>query len=756
MQNYNTGQLRLEEVPVPICRSGGVLVRTAYSLVSAGTERMKVEQARMSLLAKARARPDKVRQVVQSVQQSGLIETYHKVRERLDALTPLGYSLAGTVEAAGSGIDELQVGQRVACAGEGIAGHAEFVFVPRNLCVPVPDGVDLKDAAFSTVGAIALQGVRQAAAGIGDNVLVIGLGLVGLLAVQIFQAAGCQVIGVDLDPRKLELARRCGADLTIAHDDAALEEVVRAATGGIGPDIACITASTASSEPLELAGRCLRDRGRVVVVGMVKVEADWQTYYQKELSVVMSRSYGPGRYDRTYEQKGIDYPVGYVRWTERRNLEEFLRLIATGRVSPGRLNPEVFKFDDAPSAYQQLHEQAGRHAVGILFEYPPDAALERTVLTPPSATKALPQAGAICVGLIGAGNFATATLIPALKASGTRLRAVCSAGGLSARSAARRHGFELAASDYHEVLADSAVSAVVIATRHDTHAPIAAEALRAGKHVFVEKPLALTRDQLDEVMAAQAASSAILMPGFNRRFSPLAIAVRDQFANRRGPIEVVCRVNAGSLKADSWYKDTEEGGWRILSEGCHFVDLIQFICGSPPVRVSAEMIGGGIPGAQNDNCTVTLRMQDGSVGTLVYVANGHPQFEKERVEVFGQGQTAVIENWRRALLYAGRRCRKLRGHGKGHAQELAAFLEALRRGSASPVSPLEAAAVTLACIAIGEALMCGRAQDIPLQSSPVVSSVSPLWDGEAAAGPVAGRNGNGRAGQERTDVDQPH
>jgi predicted dehydrogenase/threonine dehydrogenase-like Zn-dependent dehydrogenase len=706
VQNYNTGELRLEDVPVPVCRTGGVVVRTAYSLISAGTERMKVEQARMSLLAKARARPDKVRQVIQSVKQVGLAETINKVRERLDSLTPLGYSLAGVVEEVGGGIDEFAVGDRVACAGEGIACHAEFVSVPRNLCVRVSDGVDLKDAAFATVGAIAMNGVRQAGVTLGDSVLVIGLGLVGLLGVQILKAAGCRVIGIDTDPAKLDLARQCGADLALARGDEALEQQIRDYTGGLGVDAAYIAASTKSADPMTLAGEVVRDRGKVIIVGMVNVEADWQTYYMKELSVVMARSYGPGRYDRTYEQKGIDYPVGYVRWTERRNLEEFVRLLSTGQIQPSRMAPAVFKIDEAPAVYQQLHAGSANGAVAMLFEYPADAPVQRRV--------ALPKAGAngkvvgpVGIGMIGAGNFTTGTLIPALKrADGVRLRAICSAGGLSARSAAGRHGFEYCASDYHELLADPEIHAIVIATHHDTHARFAAEAMRAGKHVFVEKPLALTREQLDEVVAAQAETGRILMVGYNRRFSPLSIAVRDFFAGRSSPIEVVCRVNAGALKADSWYQDAEEGGWRIISEGCHFVDLISFICGSRPARVYAEMIGGDVAGAQNDNCCVTLKMEDGSIGTLIYVANGDPCFEKERIEVFGQGRTAVIENWHVARLIAKGRTRKVRPGrtGKGHGNELPAFVSAIANPRQARLRFDDAVATTQTSLAVVDSL----------------------------------------------------
>lgn len=711
VQNYKTGKLTVDDVPVPICRSGGVLVRSAYSLVSAGTERMKVTQAKMSMLQMAKARPDKVKQVMQSVKQVGLTETINKVTERLDTLTPLGYSLAGYVEEVGGGLDEFAIGDAVACAGEGIACHAEYVFVPRNLCAPIPDGVDLKDAAFTTVGAIAMNGVRQAGVTVGDSVLVIGLGLVGLLAVQILKAAGCTVIGVDVDASKLAMATTCGADVAIARGDAGLEDIIAQVTSGFGPDVAYVAASTKSSDPMELSGKVLRDRGKVVVVGMVPVEADWQTYYHKELQVVMSRSYGPGRYDRQYELRGIDYPVGYVRWTERRNMESFLQLIKSGSVKPSVMAPELFKVDDAPTAYEQLRESPGRHATGILFEYDAPAVSRRVSVTSGANGSVAGKTGSVGVAMIGAGNFATGTLIPALKAcEGVRLQAICSAGGLSARSAARRHGFAYCASDMGEVLSDDSVDAVVIATRHDTHSKFAADALRAGKHVFVEKPLALTVEQLDEVIAAKGASSCVAMPGYNRRFSPLSVAVRDFFASRSSPIEIVCRVNAGEIKADSWYQDAEEGGWRIVSEGCHWVDLIQFICGCPPVAVFANMVGGSVSGRQNDNCIVNLKMADGSVASLAYLANGDPFFDKERIEVFGQHKTGVIENWRYALLSAGGKTQKVKpgNSGKGHKHEMAEFVRAIREGREPSLTFDQATACTRATFAIATSMVSNQ------------------------------------------------
>lgn len=706
VQNYRTGELKLEDVPVPLCKAGGVLVRTRYSLVSTGTEMMKVDQARMSLLEKARSRPDKVKQVLQNVQQKGLVETYKLVQERLNALTPIGYSLAGVVEEVGANVDEFAVGDLVACGGEGLASHAEFVSVPKNLVARVPANVDLKDAAYTTVGAIAMHGVRQGESWLGDTVLVVGLGLVGLLGVQVLRSAGCRVIAVDLDPRRVEQALKCGAEVAMRRDDPALMDAIYTLTDGAGVDLVYLAASTKSTDPMNLAGEAVRDRGRVVIVGMLPVEADWRTYYAKEVSVLMSRSYGPGRYDRNYEMRGLDYPIGYVRWTQRRNMGSFLQLVADGKVEPAKLGRGVFPLDAAPQVYDQLHDSAKDSPISVLFEYPAEAPLSRKITVGPDGAVAGKTPGRVRVGLIGAGNFATGTLIPALKqCANVELRAICSSGGLSSRSVAGRHGFGYCASDISELLKDQSVDAVVIATHHDTHARFTVQALEAGKHVFVEKPLALTAEELQQIAAARTKAGKIVMPGFNRRFSPLSVAVRDWFAGRSSPIEVVCRVNAGALKADSWYRDAEEGGWRILSEGCHFVDLIQYICGCPAVEVYAAMIGGAVAGQQNDNCTVTLRLADGSLGTLVYLANGDPYFEKERIEVFGQQKAALIDNWRQARLSGGGKTRKVSpgGTGKGHGLEMAAFVAGLSSGGeALPFA--EAVATTETTLAICESL----------------------------------------------------
>ena len=714
VQNYRTGELWLEDIPVPICKPGHILVRNEFSLVSTGTEKMKVSQARMSLVEKAKARPDQVKQVLQNVTQHGVKATFNKVQERLSALSPLGYSSAGIVVETGSGIDHLHLGDRVACAGEGLACHAEFVLVPKNLCAKIPDQVSSRHGAFSTVGAIAMNGVRQAKVGLGDSVLVIGLGLVGLLAIQLLRAAGCRVIGVDVDESKLALAKTCGAHQVFQRDDENLPTAIAHLTQNNGVDCVYIAASAPNADPMDLAGELARDRATVVVVGMIPVHADWRVYYGKELSIVMARSYGPGRYDRNFEQKGIDYPIGYVPWTQRRNLEEFLRLIEEGAIDPARLAAAEFELEQAPQAYQEMHDAPGKHAVGMLFRYPENTPIERKINTHHPKTRHNsnhPGTGnSIRVGVIGAGNFTTATLIPALKQSQhTSLHAICSATGLSAKSAANRHEFRYATSDATEIFQDPEIDAVIIATRHDSHADFACQALRQGKHVFVEKPLALNDQELQQLIAAAQASSAILMPGFNRRFSPLSQALRDFFPQQNGPVEIICRVNAGAIEKDSWYQDAEEGGWRIVSEGCHFIDLISYLGQSLPTSVSAMMVGGDVQGGQHENCMATLALENGSIASLVYVANGDAGFEKERIEVFGQGRAGVIENWQSVKLSQQGKLKKIRpaGTGKGHQAEIDAFIAAIRGQSPSPISLESAVRTTQTTFKIRDGLIQG-------------------------------------------------
>jgi polar amino acid transport system substrate-binding protein len=691
-------------------RPGGVLVRTAFSLISAGTERAKVEVARKNLLGKALARPDQVRQVLAAARQSGLAATYQKVRSRLDALSPLGYSLAGIVTAVGANVDGLAVGDRVACMGAGYANHAEVVFVPQRLCARLPDGVSYQAGTFGTLGAIALQGLRQAAPTLGETAGVVGLGLLGLLTVQLLRASGCRVVGVDVNAGRCELARQLGAEAATAPDDPALDALARR-FGPAGLDALILTAATASSAPIELAARLARDRARVVVVGAVGLHVPRGPFYDKELTLRLSRSYGPGRYDPRYEEQGVDYPIGYVRWTEGRNLSAFLDLLAAGRVDTAPLATHKFALVDAEQAYALVTGKTQEPFLGVLLDYglPPEGAPAPLAEGPVQVRPQASADGRVGVALLGAGSFAQSMLLPHLaRQPGVRLRVVATRSGLTARSVAERAGFETCTANMQAALADPAAGLVVIASRHDSHAALAAAALRAGKAVFVEKPLALSAAELAEVEAAHAAAIApFLMVGFNRRFAPLLGELRQHLNAGGEPLALHYRVNAGYIPLEHWTQDPAIGGGRILGEVCHFVDLLAHVAGGPVVSVHAYTTPDG-GRYRRDNLAAVLRFAGGSVGTLIYAANGDKDLGKERLEGFGGGRAAVLEDFHTLRLYGSGPARTRRAApDKGHAAEMAALVRAVRAGEAAPVPLAEAAHATRVTFAIVESLETG-------------------------------------------------
>jgi predicted dehydrogenase/threonine dehydrogenase-like Zn-dependent dehydrogenase len=664
------------DVPAPELRPGWLLVANRASLISAGTERTKIVTGEKNLLQKARARPDLVRKVVDKARGEGIRSARGTARDRLEALAPIGYSSAGVVLEVGEGVDGIAPGDRVACGGEG-AGHAEILAVPRNLVAAIPEGVGFEDAAYATVGAIALHGVRQAEVGLGDTVGVIGLGLVGQLAARLLAAAGCRVVGIDLDDAAVELVRPVAAT-ALARADASLDASVHAATDGLGLDKVLLCASSASSDPLELAARLARDRGRIVVVGETRIDVDRAPLYEKELELRMSRSYGPGRYDREDEERGRDLPAGYVRWTEQRNMQAFLDLVAAGRIIPSELTPHRFPIDDAPEAYRiVVHPAEGERAFGTLLTY------DEQPMRAAAAAPRTPRSAQPGVAVIGAGAFARSTLIPALRGEGARLVAVASNRGLSAADVASRFGFDRAGS-IEEILADDGVGAVVIATRHASHASLATAALRAGKAVFVEKPLALTREQLENVEGALA-SDSMLMVGFNRRFAPLVAQLQAELAGT-GDLMLSMRVNAGLLPDDHWLHDAEDGGGRLLGEGCHFVDLLAHLAGSPAVSAHAVAVPQpGRPIHCSDSFAAHIRF-GGAVGTLVYSGGGDPRLPKERLEAFGGGAAAVLDDFRLLAVHrSGKRREWKSSHDKGHRAEIKRFLGAVA-GEAEPPS----------------------------------------------------------------------
>lgn len=704
VQNFRTGELALEDVPSPAARAGGLVVRTAASVVSAGTEKTKIDLARKSLVGKAMARPDQVRKVLDTLKKEGVVNTYHKVRNKLDSLSPLGYSAAGRVVAVGDGCEGFSVGDAVACAGAGYANHAELLWVPPNLCARIPDGVALEAAAFSTIGAIALQGVRQAQAQLGETIAVIGLGLIGQLTVQLLRASGCRVVGIDVDPWKVELAQQHGIDLALVRG-ADVVGRTHQLTDGRGADAIIITAAAPDNDPVVLAGELARDRAHVVLVGAVPLEVPRSPFYEKELDIRMSRSYGPGRYDRGYEERGLDYPIGYVRWTENRNMQAFLRALETRQVSVEKLITHRVPVLEAERAYDLIAGTLDERFLGVVLHYPEDAPPPPRVIATPGVRGGRTAA---TVGFIGAGSFAGGTLIPILKAlPGVTLGKVCTASGLSARDAAIRHGFAASVSEPADILEDDATSAVVIATRHDSHAALAARALGRGKAVFVEKPLALDRAQLDEVLAA-AEHNPRLTVGFNRRFSPHTAHVRRALAGA-GALVIQIRVNAGPVAADSWIHDPASGGGRLLGEVCHFIDLAQAIAGARIERVYAVGIGLPDPASRlRDNLCVSLELTDGSVASIAYTSKGDVALGKERIEVFGGGIAAVIDDFRVTTVTRGGRTRQLKTRqDKGHAEEMRRFMAMATAGAPPPIDLADLRSASLATIAALESLALG-------------------------------------------------
>ncbi|WP_030267126.1 bi-domain-containing oxidoreductase [Streptomyces sp. NRRL B-24484] len=720
VQNYKSGELAVLDVPVPGCKPGGVLVRSVFSLISTGTELMKVSEAGMSMLGKARSRPDQVAKVMQSVATNGLPATYRKVMGKLDSYTPLGYSLCGVVEQVGAGIDDVKVGDLVACAGNEHALHAELNWVPKNLYAPVPDGLAPRHAAFGTVGSIALQGVRQGEPQLGEVALVIGLGLIGQLVVQLLAAAGVRVVGADPDPVRCELAEHLGAAACGDPSSAAVEAAVAELTGGHGVDQVYLAAGGGSNQPVELAARLCRDRGRVVDIGKCRLDLPWNAYYEKELDVRFSRSYGPGRYDPEYELEGRDYPIGYVRWTERRNLACFLDLMARGRVGVEPLISHVADFDDAVETYRHL-EDGELKAVAVLFRYP-DAPDEATAQAPavavpavrrggPAPAPARPAGTPVRLAFVGAGNYATSMLLPHLEQrDGVVLSTVVTTTALSAANAQRKFGFAHATTDLDAVLGDPSVDAVFVVTRHSSHAELTRRALLAGKAVFVEKPLALTEDELAGVLAAvEESCNDRLQVGFNRRFAPLLREARSRFGARTGPASLRYLVNAGRLQHGSWYLRQDSEGSRFAGEGGHFIDTASWLLDADPVSVYAVAPAG------NEDLQVVLRYPDGSTATLSYVTTGASGFPKETLDLVADGKVLKLDDFVRASVHfegtAGRRrwvsSRLPKARDKGQAAELAAFVRAVRTGGPMPV-PLESlVATTAATLAVRAALAGG-------------------------------------------------
>ncbi len=716
IQNMKSGELKVDSVPPPALKAGGILVKNHYSLISAGTEKSSVDLGKMNLIQKARSRPEDVKKVLQEIKQTGFLATYKKVMSKLDAGKPLGYSCAGVVIAMDPVASMFRVGDRVACGGGGYASHSDIVFVPKNLAVKVPAGVGLDEAAYTTLGAIAMQGVRQANPTLGENVVVIGLGLVGLLAVQILKANGCRVFGIDMNPENVRLAKKVGAD-DACERNADVITLVHSFTEGYGADAVVIAAATRSSDPVSLAGEIARDRSRIVMIGATGMNFPRGPYYAKELEFKLSRSYGPGRYDSNYEERGVDYPIGFVRWTENRNMKEFVNLLRDKKVDVKSLTTHRFPIDSAAKAYKLISGESKEKYIGIILEYEEETGeskgqkLKVKIEKSSEAFKNSP----LTVGFIGAGSFAQANLLPSLKTIPNIIfDTVCTASGITAKTAKQQFGFASAGTNPEEIFSNEGIGTVFIATRHNLHAAFVIEGIKSGKNIFVEKPLALTEDELISIgqfyRGFDEKNSPLLMVGFNRRFAPLTLEAKSFFEDVREPFIVNYRVNAGYIPKSHWTQDPVEGGGRIIGEVCHFVDLIQFLTGSTVEKVYAESISSQNSATMNnDNVNITLRLKNGSLGIITYLANGDSALPKERIEVTAGKRAAVIDNFQHVYFYHDGK-EKRTGTGKidkGIGNEVEAFM----RSAASDRYPLitfdELVNTTLTTFKINDSLSIG-------------------------------------------------
>jgi len=714
LQNARSGAVTVEEVPAPVLQPGRVLVRTAASVISAGTEKTAIDSGKKSLLAKAKERPDLVKKVIARVRSDGVAAAYSAVQAKLDSSTALGYSSAGIIAAVGEGVDDLRPGDRVSCAGLGYASHAEILSVPRNLCVRIPENISFEEAAFGTLGAIALQGVRLAGPTLGESIVVIGLGLLGQLTVQLLRANGCRVLGVDIDESKFDMTLRHGAEKCASPATAA--DLAFSFTRGRGADAVLITAGTPSSDPVALAGEVSRLKGRVVAVGLVGMDIPRDVYFRKELSFQVSMSYGPGRYDAEYEERGHDYPFAYVRWTEGRNVEAFLDLIAAETINVKPLITHRFPVEQATDAYRLLSGDVKDPYLGIILTYDPEKEIIQTAATPVGRK----GKSTIRVGLIGAGDYAKAMLLPHFERQGVEFCAISTASGVTATSVARQFGFAHAVSSPHDVFHED-VDLVVIATRHDSHAELATRALEAGLNAFVEKPLALNDEELGGVLAAARSSDGLLMVGYNRRFSPAARAGKLFFDDHEGPLSISYRINAGRVPPESWIQDPTHGGGRIVGEVCHFVDLVQYMTSSRVVRVFAEAISSRDERVtEQDSVVVTLKLADGSNAAIAYLAEGDNSLAKERIELFGRGRTFLIDDFRSHTEYAGGKSAttKLSKQDKGQAGQIEEVCSVVRSGGEAPISLDSLENTSLTTFRILESLRTGQVRYISPADDP--------------------------------------
>lgn len=711
IQNYRTGELQLVEVPDPIIRSGGVISKTVNSLVSVGTEKLMVDLAKKGYLGKALARPDLVKQVINKLKVDGLIDTYKAVMSRLDSPMTLGYSSSGLVEAVGENVAETVKGDRIACFGDGFATHSELSFVPKNMFVKIPDKVSFEQASFVGLGSIALNAIRIADLTFGENVAVVGLGLLGQLSVQILKAFGCKVIGIDINESKAKMALESGCDKAVIIGKDEVGQAVLDFTKGQGADAVIIMAGSQDNQPIELAAEISRDKGRIVACGMISLDVPRQEFFKKELSVIVSRATGPGKFDPIYENNGIDYPLPYVRWTTQRNMGCFLQLVADGKVKLDKLISHRFKIDDALNAYDMILKGTESY-LGILIEYKHPGLPKNKVKLAGNRHQidaGKKMQGEIGIGLIGAGLHSNTSLLPALKKiRNIKFVGIADAEGFKGRHSGIKYGFEYCVSDYKEMLDDSSINAVLIATRHNLHAQMVMDSLRAGKHVFVEKPLAMNCGEIKEIYQVYGQTNRQLMVGFNRRYAPYSQTAKELIGNNSNLV-VNCRVNAGFVPKESWVYDTTEGGGRIVGEVCHFIDLIQYLTNSMVVKVFAECTSE----KGEDNLVATLKLENGSVATILYASQGDKLLPRERVEVFSGNSVSVIDNFKSFFFAKDGKAKRKSSFNidRGYEGEFKAFFDSIIQGK-SAVGMDEYVNTTHTTFAITESIKTGKLIEI--------------------------------------------
>ena len=708
LQNYKGGEIRIEDVPSPTLKSGGVIVKNHYSLISAGTEKSVINLAQSSMISKAKQRPDLVKQVIEKAKQNGIIDTFKKVMGKLDSPLALGYSTAGEVIEVAEDVKDIKVGDYVACAGGGYASHAEVIYVPQNLCVKVPDGVELQEASYTTVASIALQGIRQANPKLGDNVAVIGLGLIGQLTVQMLKANGCNVIGIDVSESAVQDAIDSGIDYALKRDNPNLKELIKNATNGYGVDSVLITAGTSSNDPIELAGEIARDRAVITAVGLINMDIPRNLYYEKELEVKLSRSYGPGRYDPNYEEKGHDYPVSYVRWTEQRNMEAFLNLLSEKKVNTKPLTTHTYDIEEADKAYDMILNNKENYT-GVLLKYNAEKKQNKKVIL---ETKNKKKKEVVNLGIIGAGNFATATLFPNLKkVNNTNIKALATATGISGKSTAKNYDFDYCTTDTDELMNDNDIDSILILTRHNLHADLVIKGLKKGKDVYVEKPLALNEDELSEIIKTYNSTDGNLMVGFNRRFSPFIKKLKEFYRNRTAPLMMNYTINAGYIPGDHWVHDPEIGGGRLKGEVCHFIDLLSYISDSKPIQVFTQSISSNTGNIFNDdNISINLLFEDGSTGVVSYTALGDKSYPKEQIEVFGDSSVAKVNNFNNLETFRNNKKNKSSkfSQEKGFYEEMNSYINSIKDGRDAPIPFKELIASSLATLKAVESMSKGK------------------------------------------------